>query len=88
MENTLRRLAESGLHLKAEFVATIIDAQDQAAVLLEEAVFAQFLQTDMNLCGSGCLPPDICSQHNITLMGRKILQIDEAANIAVCAKQR
>ncbi|KAJ1411862.1 Recq-mediated genome instability protein 1, C-terminal OB-fold domain [Sesbania bispinosa] len=44
--------------------------------------FEQFLFADMNHCGSGVLPPNVDSMHQVVLSGPYVLQVDEIINIS------
>ena len=87
--NVTARLAEQGVHLQADFTATVAEELgDRSSEDLLKAVYAQFLVSDLNLHGSGCLPEDLQSQHNTVLRGRLVLQVDEVTDTAANAKQR
>lgn len=51
-----------GLHLHPSFLEAAVPAQQAADLSLEQQVqsaLAKFLVSDMNVAGSGCLPPDL-----------------------------
>jgi hypothetical protein len=88
MADVRESLARLGVRIDTDFIATITSRLGLPAVPDQETLYAHFLESDMNLCGSGCLPLDLESRHNTVLQGCYVLQIDEAADMAACAKQR
>jgi len=54
----------------------------------QEHLMSLFLETDLNLSGSGSLPPNITGLHAQKLFGRHVLQVDEVVDIAKPLKDR
>lgn len=91
MDEVQAMLVDMGVHLEASFLSEVLALLGKPTASGEERVqfiFSQFLTADLNLCGSGCLLADLHSKHNTVLRGRYVLQIDEATDIAACAKHR
>ena len=91
MDEVQAMLVDLGVHLKASFVSEALTGLGKPTASAEERVqfvFSHFLTADLNLCGSGCLLADLHLQHKTVLKGRHVLQVDEATDVAACAKHR
>ncbi len=91
MDEVKASLADMGIHLKPAFITKVMRLLTTPTAPVEERVqliMSHFLTADLNMCGSGCLPHNLHSEHNSVLRGRHVLQVDEAVDTAACAKQR
>eukprot|EP00741_Cyanophora_paradoxa_P008128 tig00001264_g7865.t1 len=84
--------AAEGLYVHAEWVEAILRAwsekhgahsveswsKDELLRRLQE----DFMFADLNLAGSGCLPPNVSGMHKQVLQGSYVLQVDEMINVA------
>ncbi|XP_020106868.1 recQ-mediated genome instability protein 1 [Ananas comosus] len=89
-------LGRLGLRLLREWLESCVaalagpgsgfEAMDVAA--RARSCFEQFLFADMNLCGGGVLPENVCGMHKAELEGPFVLQVDEIVNISASIRER
>ncbi|PKA64342.1 hypothetical protein AXF42_Ash009564 [Apostasia shenzhenica] len=93
IDEFLRRV---GLVLRREWMASCLSNFSGAVHgfesldLAEKArlCFEEFLFSDMNYSGSGILPENVHSMHDVELEGPFVLQVDEIANISSPLRER
>ncbi|CAN1797010.1 RecQ-mediated genome instability protein 1 [Linum perenne] len=86
-------LMRMGLRLKREWLDSCLRGLDSSVQNLDLKVkakhcFDKFLISDMNYCGAGVLPPNVCSMHFVDLPGPFVLQVDEIVNMSAPLKGR
>ena len=95
----VRELAKVGIAVKREWVSACVAHLERsdarfATMPLNHRVnecYLQFLEADMHLAGSGCLPAaegSVASTRDGQLSGRFVLQADEAVNVGASFNDR
>ncbi|EPS59617.1 hypothetical protein M569_15188, partial [Genlisea aurea] len=83
-------LERMGLRLRREWMSSCLHALESSVngflgmddAMKAKLCFGQFIQSDMNYCGAGVLPPNVRSLHLVDLKGPFVLQVDEIVNIS------
>jgi hypothetical protein len=81
VNSVIGSLAKENIKVKPEWAAECLaHLRNIKSTKLIEDAFQQFLYSDLNIVGEGCLPDNVAKMHDKVLQGKYVVQVGKKIN--------